>query len=134
MIELKGRDPAPPPEDGPQPEPRPLGDTDPNGPWRPPDRCRYVGPLHEVIDPELGVNIIDLGLVYGLRVADGTARLRMTLTTPGCPLSAYFDDEVRARLRGAPGVDDTEVEIVWEPPWSPDMMSDAAKAQLGWRR
>lgn len=90
--------------------------------------------LHEVIDPELGVNIVDLGLIYGVRVVERMFHVRMTLTTPGCPLSGYIDDEVRRTLSGAPGVDDTVTEIVWDPPWSPDMMSDLAKDQLGWRR
>jgi metal-sulfur cluster biosynthetic enzyme len=90
--------------------------------------------LHEVIDPELGVNIVDLGLIYGVRVVDRVFHVRMTLTTPGCPLSGYIDDEVRRTLSGAPGVDETSTEIVWDPPWSPDMMSDLAKDQLGWRR
>lgn len=90
--------------------------------------------LHEVIDPELGVNIVDLGLIYGVRVVDRVFHVRMTLTTPGCPLSGYIDDSVRTTLSGAPGVDDTSTEIVWDPPWSPDMMSDLAKDQLGWRR
>ena len=101
-------------------------------PWHPPDRCLYRDLLREVIDPELGVNIIDLGLVYDVRVADGVAHVRMTLTTPGCPLSAYFDDTIRSALWGAPGVDDIDLQIVWDPPWDPEMMSDAAKAQLGW--
>jgi metal-sulfur cluster biosynthetic enzyme len=90
--------------------------------------------LHEVIDPELGVNIVDLGLVYGVRVTDRILRVRMTLTTPGCPLSGYIDDSIRDTLSGVPGVDATDTEIVWDPPWSPDMMSELAKDQLGWRR
>lgn len=90
--------------------------------------------LHEVIDPELGVNIVDLGLVYGVRVTDRVVRVRMTLTTPGCPLSGYIDDSIRDTLSGIPGVDSTETDIVWDPPWSPEMMSELAKEQLGWRR
>lgn len=90
--------------------------------------------LHEVIDPELGVNIVDLGLVYGVRITDRVVRVRMTLTTPGCPLSAYIDDSIRDTLSGVPGVDGTETDIVWDPPWHPDMMSELAKDQLGWRR
>jgi metal-sulfur cluster biosynthetic enzyme len=103
-------------------------------PWRPPDQCRFRELLREVIDPELGVNIVDLGLVYDVRVLDGMARVWMTLTTPGCPLSAYLDDAIRAALDGVPGVDTVDVRIVWEPPWHPEMMSDAAKRQLGWLR
>ncbi len=92
--------------------------------------------LREVIDPEIGINIVDLGLVYDLRLsADGVAAVRMTLTTPGCPLGGYIEDAIRDSLWGAPGVQDIDVTIVWDPPWNPDqMMSDWAKDQLGWQR
>jgi metal-sulfur cluster biosynthetic enzyme len=92
--------------------------------------------LREVIDPEIGVNIVDLGLVYDVRLSgDDVAMVRMTLTTPGCPLGGYIDDEIRNTLWDAPGVADVDVRIVWDPPWDPDeMMSDWAKEQLGWRR
>jgi metal-sulfur cluster biosynthetic enzyme len=92
--------------------------------------------LRDVIDPEVGINIVDLGLVYDVRLAsDGVAAVRMTMTTPGCPLGGYFEDEVHNCLWGAPGVDQVDLQIVWEPPWDPDeMMSDWAKEQLGWRR
>ena len=99
-----------------------------------PDADTLTELLREVIDPELGVNIVDLGLVYGVRLDAGMAEVRMTMTTPGCPLGAYLDDAVRTALTGLPGVDDVHVRIVWEPPWTTSMMSDAAKAQLGWRR
>lgn len=102
--------------------------------WDPPDGCRYRDLLKEVIDPELGVNIVDLGLVYDVRVIDGVARVEMTLTTPGCPLGSYFGDTIGECLWGAPGVNRVDVHIVFEPPWQPELMSDAAKAQLGWRR
>ena len=92
--------------------------------------------LREVIDPEIGINIVDLGLVYDVGLSgDGVAMIRMTLTTPGCPLGGYIDDEIHNMLWGAPGVNDIDVRIVWDPPWDPDeMMSEAAKDQLGWRR
>jgi metal-sulfur cluster biosynthetic enzyme len=90
--------------------------------------------LYEVIDPELGVNIVDLGLIFGVVVTERIARITMTLTTPGCPLSGYMDDEIHRALVGLPGVDDADVNIVWDPPWSPEMMSEEAKRQLGWRR
>ncbi|MGH8889115.1 MAG: metal-sulfur cluster assembly factor [Acidothermaceae bacterium] len=99
-----------------------------------PDLSLVLELLHEVIDPELGVNIVDLGLIYGVRLAERVLYVRMTLTTPGCPLSGYIDDEIRRNLVGAPGVDETSVDIVWDPPWQPDMMSELAKQQLGWRR
>ena len=92
--------------------------------------------LREVIDPEIGINIIDLGLVYDVQVAaDGLVTVRMTLTTPGCPLGGYIDDAIHGMLWGAPGVTDVDVQLVWEPPWDPDqMMTDQAKQQLGWSR
>jgi metal-sulfur cluster biosynthetic enzyme len=91
--------------------------------------------LRDVIDPEIGINIVDLGLVYDVRLAgDGVAAVRMTMTTPGCPLGGYFEDEIRNCLWGAAGVDEVDLQIVWEPPWDPDeMMSNRAKEQLGWR-
>lgn len=134
MTQHSSADPVPEQGDASLPGTSWLVDADVQVPWSPPPGCYYQELLREVIDPELGVNIVDLGLVYDVRVADGVARIRMTLTTPGCPLSAYFDDAVSTSLSGAPGVNDTEVEIVWDPPWSPDMMSDAGKAQLGWQR
>lgn len=92
--------------------------------------------LREVYDPEIGVNIVDLGLVYDVRLsADGMVAIRMTLTTPGCPLGGYIEDEIRDTLRDVPGVSGVDLRIVWEPAWDPDaMMSEAAKLALGWRR
>ena len=92
--------------------------------------------LREVIDPEIGINIIDLGLVYDIGLSGrGVAMIRMTPTTPGCPLGGYIDDAIRDTLWGALGVNDVDVQIVWDLPWDPDaMMSDGAKEQLGWRR
>ena len=88
--------------------------------------------LREVIDPELGINIVDLGLVYGIDVASGSVRITMTMTTPACPLREYIQDlvesTVTSRLSDARRV---TVDIVSEPPWTEDMMSDAARQQLG---
>ena len=88
--------------------------------------------LHEVIDPEVGVNIVDLGLVFEVTLADGLADVRMTLTTPGCPLGGYMEDAIRCTLTRVPEVDDTHMNLVWEPTWGPHMMSYEAKRQLGW--
>lgn len=91
------------------------------------------GQLHGVIDPELGVNIVDLGLVYEVAVdPDGRVTVKMTLTTPGCPLGGFLDDEIRACLIRLPQVRDVRVELVWDPPWTPEAMSDSAREQLGW--
>lgn len=89
--------------------------------------------LRTVIDPELGVNIVDLGLVYGVEIdAAGAVAIEMTLTSPGCPLGEYMEDQIHACLMTLPQVSDVQVKIVWEPPWEPEAMSDAAKADLGW--
>lgn len=88
--------------------------------------------LHEVIDPEVGVNIVDLGLVFDVEVADAVASVRMTLTSPGCPLGGYMDNAIRQTLIKISGVEETSMDLVWEPAWGPELMSDVAKRQLGW--
>lgn len=96
------------------------------------DRAMVADLLHEVIDPEIGVNIVDLGLVYSISIHGGSAVIEMSLTTPGCPLSAYMEDEVQRVLWGSAGVKDIDLQIIWEPAWSTEMMSRRAKQQLGW--
>ena len=89
--------------------------------------------LREVIDPELGVNVVDLGLVYDVRTQEGHVHVTMTMTTRACPLGAYLSETADAAIRkGDPDVQSVEVEMVWDPPWEPAMMSAAAKKQLGW--
>lgn len=100
---------------------------------RPLDAGLVLGMLRSVIDPELGVNIVDLGLVYDVSIsADGAVAIEMTLTTPGCPLGGFLDDQIRACLAQLPQVRGVEVALVWDPPWQPAAMSDAAREQLGW--
>ena len=98
------------------------------------DPGQLVEQLRTVIDPELGLNIVDLGLVYGTTIADGVATVRMTTTTPACPIGSYFSDSIRLALFQLDGILDVAVELTHEPRWSPDMMSDEAKVQLGWAR
>jgi metal-sulfur cluster biosynthetic enzyme len=89
--------------------------------------------LCEVIDPELGVNIVDLGLVYNVQAsAAGEVEVTMTLTSPGCPLGGYMEDEINAGLRSLAGVAAVRVAIVFDPPWGPEKMSDAGREMLGW--
>jgi metal-sulfur cluster biosynthetic enzyme len=89
--------------------------------------------LAGVIDPELGVNIVDLGLVYRLDVAADRVEVVLTMTSAACPLGAQLASEAEAAVRRhAPEVRDVEVRLVLYPPWSPDLMSDAARRQLGW--
>lgn len=92
--------------------------------------------LHEVLDPEIGVNIVDLGLVYEVEVpAEDRVRVAMTMTTPACPLGDYMEQEVRAAVRRRfPDVAAVQVQLVWDPPWGPHLMSPAARRQLGWER
>lgn len=90
--------------------------------------------LGDVIDPELGVDIVNLGLVYDVYTDPEAVVVRMTLTTPGCPLGAYLDDEVSRCLAQLPGNPHVTVDLVWDPPWSPSIMTDEAKRMLGWQR
>lgn len=83
-------------------------------------------------DPELGVNVVDLGLIYKVTILPSQdVHVLMTLTTPGCPLLDYFVDTTASKVRGLPGVRDARVEITFDPPWDKSKMSDEAKAQLG---
>jgi FeS assembly SUF system protein len=86
--------------------------------------------LRTVFDPEIPVNVHDLGLVYGLDVDGGRVRVRMTLTAPNCPMADVIVEQVRSKIRAIEGVDDVAVEVVWEPKWGPEMMSEAARLEL----
>jgi len=88
--------------------------------------------LRSVYDPELGINIVDLGLVYDVRVDDrGDVDIEYTLTTMGCPIGPLIEDQIRALVEQLPGVGEVRPEMVLRPAWSPEMMSDEAKAALG---
>ena len=88
--------------------------------------------LREVIDPELGINIVDLGLVYGIDVTRGNVRITMTMTTPACPLRDYIQDLVESTVTShLSEAHQVTVDIVSDPPWTEDLMSDAARQQLG---
>ncbi len=86
--------------------------------------------LKRVIDPELGVNIVDLGLIYDVQIDRGLVRVKMTLTTPGCPMHAALSEGARRAIRSLEDVSDAMVEVVWGPSWNPDMMSPEAKRLL----
>ncbi|OYW50630.1 MAG: SUF system Fe-S cluster assembly protein [Novosphingobium sp. 12-62-10] len=88
--------------------------------------------LREIFDPEIPVNIYDLGLIYGVEVGeDAHVVVTMTLTTPHCPVAESMPAEVELRVAAVPGVRDAEVNLVWDPPWDPAKMSDEAKLELG---
>lgn len=91
-----------------------------------------IDALKEIYDPEIPVNIYDLGLIYGVEVDDeADATVTMTLTTPHCPVAETMPAEVELRASSVPGIRDAEVELVWDPPWSPEKMSDEARLELG---
>jgi len=87
--------------------------------------------LKGIIDPELGVSIVDLGLIYDVRYENGEAEVEMTLTSPGCPLAPVIDKKVRDVVKGVVEVKNLTLELVWDPPWSKDLMSDELKAEYG---
>ena len=91
-----------------------------------------VEALKDIFDPEIPVNIYDLGLIYGVEVTDdGHAVVTMTLTTPHCPVAESMPQEVELRVEAVPGIRDAEVNLVWEPAWSPATMTDEARLELG---
>jgi metal-sulfur cluster biosynthetic enzyme len=89
--------------------------------------------LRQVVDPELGINIVDLGLVYEVDVSDqGVVQIEYTLTTMGCPIGPMIEHQMQSFLENVPGVTSVEAEMVLRPPWTPEMMSEEAKAALGY--
>ncbi len=94
--------------------------------------ARIVAALRTVYDPEIPLNIYDLGLIYALETnQDGVVRLTMTLTAPGCPIAGELVRDVHMKLLGVPGVSRARTELVWDPPWTQERLTDAAKLELG---
>ncbi len=87
--------------------------------------------LRECYDPEIPVNIVELGLIYDVKIIDDWVGVKMTLTSPGCGMSGMISQTVRNRLMKLPGVKDADVRVVWQPTWSPSMMSESARKKLG---
>lgn len=95
------------------------------------EREALVEALRSVHDPEIPVNIYDLGLIYGMEIAaDGAVRIRMTLTAPACPVAGQMPIDVANAVAAVPGADEVTVELVWDPPWTKDRMSEEAKVAL----
>jgi FeS assembly SUF system protein len=90
-----------------------------------------IAALKEIYDPEIPVNIYDLGLIYNVEINEGQALVSMTLTTPNCPVAESMPGEVEMRVAGVPGILDAEVVLVWDPAWSPANMTDEARLELG---
>ncbi len=123
-------------------EAEPSGEMAPPGGDRPaaPDGRTPAAPpktlldraLRKIFDPEIPMNIVDLGLIYGVDWADnGNVRIRMSMTSAGCPVTGLLQEQVKAAAEAIPGIRSAEVTIVWDPPWSPERMSDFAKRQFG---
>jgi FeS assembly SUF system protein len=94
--------------------------------------AQIVEALRTCFDPEIPVNIYEMGLIYDLKVdADGVAAIQMTLTSPHCPAVQSLPAEIEAKVRAVDGVTDVKIDLVWEPPWDPSKMSEAARLQLG---
>jgi FeS assembly SUF system protein len=105
-------------------------------PDTPPSREELEGAiveaLQQVYDPEIPVNIYELGLIYDIDLRDsGEVHIKMTLTSPACPVAGSLPGDVESKVRAVPGVNDVAVDLVWDPAWNPDMMSEAAKLELG---
>lgn len=96
--------------------------------------ARVLDALREIIDPELGMNVVDLGLVYGIEVEENSVRVAMTMTSPTCPLGDSIAAQAEAALRRTlPDLESVRVDLVWDPPWEPSRMSGSARERLGWR-
>lgn len=96
-----------------------------------PDQIRSI--LRVVVDPEVGVNIVDLGLIYGVEVTPEEVKIDLTMTSPACPMSDLIIDDAEAALKPAlPESCKISIDLVWNPPWEPSMMSDKARDNLGW--
>lgn len=87
--------------------------------------------MRQVLDPEIGCNIVDLGLVYGITMREGRVKVTMTLTTPGCPMHESICSGVQNALLSLPQITEAEVELVWDPPWNPSMMTEAGREITG---
>jgi FeS assembly SUF system protein len=123
---VAGAPPAPPEAAEPSPPLSALGTPAPDL------REQVVEVLQSVYDPEIPVNVYDLGLVYGVDVTpEGDVAIRMTLTSPACPVAGTLPPEVEQKVRTVPGVRSAKVEVVWDPPWDRSKLSEAARLQLG---
>jgi len=111
--------------------PVPRHVANPPDPLRPLTEELVYQALRNCHDPEIPVNIVDLGLIYDVRITDGCVDVKMTLTTQGCGMGGHIAGEAEEQLRTLPGVREAAVEIVWDPPWTPNMISPAGRKRLG---
>jgi metal-sulfur cluster biosynthetic enzyme len=108
-----------------------MGAEDPSTPpQRPAMTARFWAALAEVQDPEMPVNLVDLGVIYGITEQDGTVEIDLTFTAMGCPASDFILEDVRERLMSEPGVSDVKINVVWDPPWTVARMTQDGKDAL----
>ena len=93
---------------------------------------QLMAQLKKIYDPEIPMNIVDLGLIYGFEWSGQAVTLKMTLTAPGCPVAGILAEEIKGALEKVPGVAQATVDMVWDPPWTPERMSEFAKRQFGY--
>ena len=91
---------------------------------------KIIDEIRKIYDPEIPVNIYELGLIYDIKVSGKKAKIKMTLTTPNCPVAESLPKEVKESAMQVEEIDEVDLELVWDPPWNKDMMSDAAKLEL----
>ena len=103
----------------------------PSGPYAERERL-MTEKLKQIYDPEIPMNIVDLGLIYGFEWRENDVTLKMTLTAPGCPVAGILAEEIKLALEQVPEVHAAKIDMVWDPPWTPDRMSDFAKRQFGY--
>jgi metal-sulfur cluster biosynthetic enzyme len=96
-----------------------------------PDQAQIYERLKHIYDPEVGINIVDMGLIYSLDIADNKVEITMTLTSPGCPAGPQILSQVDSQVKTLDGIEEVDIKVVWSPPWSPDMLSEEARDQLG---
>jgi metal-sulfur cluster biosynthetic enzyme len=126
-VEEAMSDTAPPPSVGPVPPFAPAAD----GPYAQREQL-ITENLKQIFDPEIPMNIVDLGLIYGFEWSEDTVKLKMTLTAVGCPVAGILAEEVKMAVEKVPNVKSATVELIWDPPWTPDRMSEFAKRQFGY--
>lgn len=102
-----------------------------SGPYAERER-KMTEKLKQIYDPEIPMNIVDLGLIYGFEWQGDDVKLKMTLTAPGCPVAGILAEEIKSALESVPEVHSVAVDMIWEPPWTPDRMSEFAKRQFGY--
>lgn len=96
-----------------------------------PDETTVYDTLKHIHDPEVGINIVDMGLIYSLEIDGNNIDVTMTLTSPGCPVGPQILGQIDSALKGLDGIENVDIRVVWSPPWSPDMLSEDARDQLG---